>query len=600
MTPLHERLRQPEFDRRRQTSAVELLLNEGLVDIARPFAPWRLPPSPSWTEDPYGDETWQLYYHSLGWLITLDFGAESPEDSHREYCEGRLRELLLSYISFLDAPKESLPKMVWFDHATAWRASALSYLYEKHYRHSLTSEQDTAYRACILQHATELGGYIDCGRWAANNHGLFHAEALWDISQVFSDFPQSTNWGNKAITAMRSVLSTMINFDEGVCREHSLYYHLFDAWLLSESASYMAAFDIEIVKNSIQVLSKMVEFYDRCAPGKRRLPAIGDTAFGRKHANAMLESIIKIAPLSPVSQYLQGNGKIGERPARLTSYPETGFYIFHDEGDKGPANANLAIVNHKGYVGAHGHQDGAGLTIDISGEPFIIDSGGPYGYGQRLRFGYFKASVAHNVVVFNRQANPYTTTVTSSVDSAVGSSVRLISKGLPDEISWQRTFVDVGAGTYLVLDGFRAPLSVRADVLFHFAPGTSSIQQSPHCWLINCGEVKARMLNYSNLQLDSTWSEGGSDFPAGFVTPELRVASAAPVLGIGSQARSGWMATLISTDTSIQMQVQSMYGDKLLRILLTTSGHTRAFDISMERPDQPVKGMVVRLYGGSE
>src|SRR5690606_3674279 len=202
-------------------------------------------------------------------------------EEQRESCGRRLRELFVSYVRFLATTADGeTHKMVWFDHSTAWRASTLSYLYEKHFRGSLSPEQEAQLAWVVRTHADKLQDFIASGRWGANNHGIFHAEALWDMSHVFGNvLPDETR--DVALTAMRNVYGEMIDAEEGVCREHSLYYHLFDAWLLAQGARYMAGFGIDVIPGYRKVLQDMIEFYHRVAPGMRCLPAVGDTTFGR-------------------------------------------------------------------------------------------------------------------------------------------------------------------------------------------------------------------------------------------------------------------------------------------------------------------------------
>ena len=38
--PLYERLRQPDFHRHRTQRSLCLLLDQGVIDICRPFQPW--------------------------------------------------------------------------------------------------------------------------------------------------------------------------------------------------------------------------------------------------------------------------------------------------------------------------------------------------------------------------------------------------------------------------------------------------------------------------------------------------------------------------------------------------------------------------------
>ena len=510
---LHMKLRQPEFDRRRTGKSLSLLLDKGLIEVARPFAPWLLPEVPDWTEDPYVDDTWCLYYHTLGWLIIFDYGIDHAEKiKYRQFCETRLRSLFFSYLEYLHrTPEAGTPKMMWFDHATAWRASAIAYLIERRFKEQMSFDEQKLVSAVVEAHVCSLKNFIDSKRWQANNHGLFHAEALWDIAQVFNDQPYSKGLSELALSSMCSVFSEMIDSEEGVCREHSLYYHLFDAWLLFESGKYMREFDIEVMPNYRSLLVKMVEFYQRCSPGRRQLPAIGDTSFGRASDNFMLNEIFSSVEPSPVSRYLVDGVNESDKPEHLTAFPATGFYIFHDQKTGGPCDANVAIFMDKPYLGAHAHTDGGSFTIDIAGTPLIVDSGGPYGYGQKLRFKYFMAAIGHNVVLIDRKSQPYLTKVTSKNQSPSGSAVRVVSSGLPNA-EWQRTFIDLCGGIYLVVDVFGADCMRQFDSLLHFPPGAVIEKAGSRRYTIKTGNLHAKICHLSSTPTETSWSKGGRGF----------------------------------------------------------------------------------------
>ncbi|WP_146908311.1 heparinase II/III domain-containing protein [Arenimonas daejeonensis] len=380
--------------------------------------------------------------------------------------------------------------MVWFDHSTAWRASTLAYVYERRLRGQLAAGEVQQLAAVVRQHEEKLREFIASGRWKANNHGIFHAEALWDLAHVFEDVLDAESTKSLALKAMRDVYSEMIDSDEGVCREHSIYYHLFDAWLLAQSATYMAGFGIDVIPGYREVLRKMIDFYHRVSPANHELPAVGDTTFGRTSASPMLDEITALVPESSVSEYLMGRGTGADRPEALTVFPRTGFYVFHDETAGGPAKSNLALLLDKPYMGAHAHADGGSFTINLEGEAMLVDSGGPYAYGQKLRFNYFKAAEAHNVVLVDRKSRPYLTRVASVMTGPLGSGMRLVCDDLGGAI-WHRGFVDLGAGTYLVVDAVAAQGRHRFDALFRFAPGVTLAERDDG--VIEAAGRKARL-----------------------------------------------------------------------------------------------------------
>lgn len=603
---LHDKLRQPDFKRHRSNRSLDLLLGKNAIDICRPFAPWSVPNAPEWNEDPYHDDTWGLYYHSLGWLIVLDFGVDHAADAAtRDECAVRLRKLALSYVRHLATAADSnLHKMTWFDHATAWRASTLAYLYERRFKDTLSPQELAEFQSVVRQHVQVLLGFIDSGRWKANNHGIFHAEALWDIAQVFGDVIDSEAIKARALAAMRSVFEQMIDFGEGVCREHSIYYHLFDAWLLAESAEYMSRFDVDVIPGYREVLRDMVEFYARVAPGNRNLPAIGDTTYGRTPASPMLDQIRQLIAPTPVTLYLLGDTKaVADKPARLSIYPRTGFYLFHDDPDGNPAAANCAVLLDKPYMGAHAHSDGGSFTIDLGGQPIVIDSGGPYAYGNKLRFGYFKAAEAHNVVIVDGKSLPYLTQVTNHASSDTFAAVRLSCQDL-DGAAWQRAFVDLGDATYLIVDSVSCDRPRRYDALLHLAPEFSLSGGNGRVVAESSGKPGALVLQTANRTMDTELLSGDGDkaFPRSLITRDLGHRESSPLIRSGFKAANGWLATLISRNPSLNLEVHQYFGGKLLRAIVECAGTSRSVEIDLSDVGRAVRVLPVRLFrtGGAD
>lgn len=578
---LYEKLRQPEFQKRRNKKSLHLLLDEGKVDVATPFPAWSLPEQPDWTEDPYNDDTWGLYYHSLGWMAILDYGvdnARTPEE--REQCTERLRNLLFSYMEFLTGGlDDEAPKMVWFDHATAWRASAIAYFVERRFKDDLTAGEEALIGRVVQQHESRLREYIESDRWNANNHGLFHAEALWDLAQVFEVV--STDAKDIALSHMRTVLSTMIDLEEGVCREHSIYYHLFDAWLLAESARYMRAFDIEVVPGYVDVLRKMVQFYEDFAGGGEHLHAVGDTQYARKRASWMLDEI-RVASGLDVDD--QGKSEIAPR---YRAYPRNGYYFFRSENDSTRSSA-FAILLDKPYVGAHGHFDGGSFTINYGGKPLVVDSGGPFAYGKDLRFNYFKAAEAHNVILFGKKSKPYRTRVDSNTQATTGSAVRLSSLDL-EGIGWQRTFVALDGGAFVIIDQVDQDTKAPCHAVLHLAPDTKPTKIGPGHYALSMGEISPEILLVSSAELDCQAGSGDAGFPRGMITRELGKSEPSPVISAGFREKGAWLVTVISPASVRNVMVHTLYAGKLLRVAFVDGPSPIVVDCNMTDPAVQVR-----------
>src|SRR5690606_30871016 len=215
----------------------------------------------------------------------------------------------------------------------------------------------------------------------------------------------------------------------------------------------------------------------------------------------------------------------------------------------------VAVLLDKPYLGAHAHVDGGSFTLSLGGEDFIVDSGGPYAYGNKLRFDYFKAAEAHNVLVVGRKSQRYLTRTTSTVSGPSGCGVRLLCEDLGG-VRWQRLFMDLGAGTYLVLDGVESEKRHRVDAIFRLSP-TIALEEHPS------GLIEARSSTRSlfihqvcGCQMERTLNQGGGDsFPRSWVTRDLAHMEPTPVLCTGFRAAKGWLVTLLTTNTEAGVEV---------------------------------------------
>lgn len=557
---MYNKLRQPDFSRHRNQGSLSRLLSKGELDICRPFPPWSLPEVPTWTEDPYGDDTWGLYYHSLGWLITLDYGIDqASEVETQEVCAARLRRLLFSYLEHLDSKSDSdFQKMTWFDHATAWRGSTIAYLYERRFKGRVSASEARLFERVAKLHVDRLLAYIDSGRWNANNHGIFHAEALWDISQVFGPEPFPQDIANIALHHMRRVFSSMIDFEEGVCREQSIYYHLFDASLLADSSRYMDAFGIEVVPGYPAVLRAMLDFYSAFHPDGEFLQPVGDTQFGKGADTALLRNIARSAAPADVN--------VAQEDFGLTTYPSNGYYLFRSPGDNSGVNS-FAVLLDKPYLGAHGHADGGSFLLNRNGEPFLVDSGGPYAYGKKLRFNYFKAAEAHNVAIFGERSEPYLTRVTAPpTQSVLGNSVRLETVDMKVG-TWSRTVVALRGGVFLLLDQLSQAEEDLIDVLFHLAPGIQVRRLSSSTLAMESTSSTLTMEQVSDAKFEIRENGGESEFPRGLVTRQLGGIDSAPVLSTRVKSKKCWILTILGGEPGVA-QVHTLFGGKLIRVLL--------------------------------
>src|SRR5213078_1168755 len=99
-----------------------------------------------------------------------------------------LKALVLSFLTnALSKSDPEIRKAVWDDHATAWRASTISYVYRKYLRDLLNESELAELHDAVRKHESQLRKFLETDRWSQSNHRLFHAEGLFDLCAAFPD-----------------------------------------------------------------------------------------------------------------------------------------------------------------------------------------------------------------------------------------------------------------------------------------------------------------------------------------------------------------------------------------------------------------------------
>jgi hypothetical protein len=556
-------LRRPDTSRFYVSKAYVPYEESGALTLCKPFPPFEIPRSPNWSENPHRNATWRLYYNSLTWLLAIDFGAdtETGEALKRQYRD-RIRVLVLDYLGHLMSPK--CEDDMWDDHAAGWRASMIGYFYLKYLRDSLGEADRDLVFAAVREHEKRLTGFLHSPRWKSSNHSLFHAEGLFDLTAAFPDVTNAEASRALAVRAVRDLFEDMISVEDGVAREHSLFYHLYDATLLMETDSYFERFGVKIFDDIETLLARMLEFHVLCSPLPRMpAPAVGDTLFGwsDRYTPGMLRKHIEA---TGTVEYFETQKESGTQPPLLSCYPETGFYAVYNER---PGGDHTALFLEKQKIGPHGHFDGNSFTISAGGEQFLIDSGGPYSYSNRFRHEYFCAAEAHNVLILGGVSRKYHTKVVATGSDPTGAYVQGVAD-LAEGVRWTRWFVALKSGNYLAIDAVSSETQRRFDYLYHWSDHLDIEKMGPQRYLARGKKRQCSVQLIAGTELEITQSRGGEEFPRSFTTGGHEQKAPSKLLRVGTNAASHWCVTLLSFDKSKLEQAQVLDGGAGLRVQL--------------------------------
>lgn len=451
-----EKLRRPEAEvfAKRTDAAMAVQLRE--FDIRRPMPPFRIPDRPTWVEDPYNDKTWLLYYHSFYWVEAVHHAVEIGQDASGTL-QDWLADLARQYVTFFhglignedDYPK-SLVDAVWDDHATSYRLSHFSYMFLKVLKSRFNPADLVAIERFARCHIGKLREYLDSDRWLLSNHTLFQIEGLLDGAVTFlTDAEERTETIRFALDHYMAWIDRIIIVEEGTVREHAAFYHAFLIGRVRDFDGYARALlGDDAVPDMSDTLRRMADFYWTMSVDKNVIPAFGDTKYKMKVAPKYIEFSGQAPFDNDHSEFIRTNGRKGKQKVGLFSYPTAGHYIVR----AGPVGSQLfSSFLDKPFIGPHGHSDAMSFETFWNGEPVLADSGGPFKYGNQLRFKYFQKPVAHNAVIVGNGQQVYHSTMQTARGSN-GVTVLKADARVTKQCRWIRAFVQMRNEYVLVAD----------------------------------------------------------------------------------------------------------------------------------------------------
>lgn len=344
------------------------LVKENKVSVWGTFPPVQIQQKIDWNLNPLNNDTWSFYYNGLNWLYShlwgIDVKGHSPE---------RMFDIITQYNEHINS--DSPNKMAWFDHATSDRLSIFTVISLHPCMKMATTHFQSMIQELIVRHVDKIIQFKESENWMDSNHGVFHALALMNASNL--DFLKESRPSTEqdGISYLSDTLLNILSLKEHFSLEQSAYYHQL-AISLIKSLQPNQLESIGIEKNSF--IAKMINANYWITSFERKMIAIGDTS---TVSNISEDFEYKVVP---------------EMLAK--TFTETGFSVVKYKTGK---TCNHFSYLHRSERAPHGHFDALSVTLSKGGKEFIIDSGGPYRYGNPFRFKYFMSSYAHNVAIID-------------------------------------------------------------------------------------------------------------------------------------------------------------------------------------------------------
>lgn len=537
--------------------------------------PWSPPEDPTWEENPYGNISWKLYYHSLGWLTAY---VELYERSENEIIRTTIDKYLKDYDTSFEDPFNPHIALAYREDAVSVRVNHLLYIYYKLYR-SLPEEQREVIERLIDKDIQLLQVYLDDESWDNKNHGLIQARSALNL---VATFPFYLDIENLKISAFRriSAASEQLFSPEGYVIEQSVGYHFIGISMMLEAKHQLDTFGMEPNVSLMNTLRKAITIAPYLLYHNGSTPSIGDTSYGQNRIGYLKR------------YYSEFGETIDELEFFLKSRHEKldDLKIIKDEGvviaKYNPADKKMSKVFFD--VGKarliHGHYDQLNVVGSLGGQPLLIDPGGPYTYSKAGGRDRWRYRSAHNMLIYDSdEIGDYSATLNAYHDNSnevSASGTVQITKG----IDHYRGFV-LTKEQYpllIVIDSVEQLLSSKLITEYwHFAPGTAiNMLENNHSLLtVESGDT-FHHYQISNGSNDCSIIEGKVDKNAvadiGWVTPGYNKLRSAPVIKCQINT-SNYLKVNIFTEQNIEQQSTiTQVGDD---VVITVDG--RVFNYSL-------------------
>lgn len=524
----------------------------GRIQVFRFQPETALVDDPGWEADPVQSKTWRLYYHSLSWLLALVWGVDHAPESGEAF--GEMKRIVFSYLrgNVFSSPRDH---MAWDDHATADRLTMISYLRAHYLDETLTDDEARELSEAVAIHIRRIESFYESGKWISSNHGLFHAVALLNASLTMPESEEANTARQIGERYLLDVIEHLVDPDDGVSLEQSVAYHSINLILVRQVAKFLRKNSIDGHQRLGHIAGLMVEFNLAIRGTNDARIAIGDTPFGDTIPKQVLRPDTGDATTRHVAHVLS-EGRQGTAFPRLLVYPSVGWAVFRNgEIYEGTEPATRAFFTFSPQRGPHGHFDALSFSLQHAGWNVLIDSGGPYSYGDPMRFEYFVAPRAHNTVLLDDRDHQSGAHLVASGEMNGASYVIAHHDGYP-EVRLARAVVHFFPHTFAVVDASSALDDVsKFSSLWHLAPDASVIEDSTKGF--------------------ETFSIVGEDVKAILELSDAETRRSRIVTGSEDGPPVGWVTSAIDTKEQAPTIVSDMHTKQLFSVATVSIGEPR-------------------------
>ncbi|MBT3772621.1 MAG: hypothetical protein HOE92_05670 [Euryarchaeota archaeon] len=340
-----------------------------------------------WSEDPYDDETWVFYFHSLRMVSFLVNAYELTNDT--VYIE-KAQWFIESWMEHNPNPyNNSGTRFAWGDHSTANRIITLTYFWD-YYRDSSLFDEEFANEFLNMLNNHGIFTAQDKNYSWGINHGIYQDRALMQLAVLFPIFESSDEWLEISISRLSLHLNEDVTLT-GVHKEHSTSYHYLVMGLFMSISKFANHYGISIEELD-STIYKMQEYLVHLSKADGTTPLIGDSTatnlLGMNESQIINEHLL----------YVVSDGDLGVKNEQDSSvYVDAGVALFKNDWDVSPA-IYFALFNRFHMVTKHKQCDDLSFVLTYQDTDYFVDSG-KYNYDERDPYRILMRSVfAHNTI----------------------------------------------------------------------------------------------------------------------------------------------------------------------------------------------------------
>ncbi|WP_100912569.1 heparinase II/III domain-containing protein [Pseudoalteromonas spongiae] len=435
---------------------------QGIIDFHwLNLGKWKLPETHTWEEDPYHNVSWKLFYHSLGWLTPI---AQLYKETGDTGLLDKLNEVIISYDQKFALGALDL-KTAYREDAVALRVNHLLYLFLE-MREYLSVDANNALNSLFEKDAVMLQQYLDDPTYDDDNHGLIQAKSGLNLYSVFSYKDKFKKIGESSLSRVNKASVLMFDARSGQNVEQASEYHFIGISMLLEAKLQLNNLKIEPSQTLIETLDKAILFSAYLLNDEGYTPAIGDS-YSNKYWRGYVNRYYEL--FNELNETFEQFKEYGQDALdNLFVSDNEGLVIAKSRNNSGELNKVFFDAGPKRIV--HGHFDNLNLLVQLAGTQLLVDSGGPFNYGNSGRRNFWSIS-AHNSLVINRLESNEFDAILTQVEKMDGYYYFSGVQPNPDEVNHKRTVI---FSTYpeewvLVLDWVESQdASFRVEEYWHY------------------------------------------------------------------------------------------------------------------------------------